>query len=174
LQKAKLPPLGNVDLYAAQNVRTHTVGTKAGTPLVNGAAQNVTYDGTNAQNLVTNGWTASAPRLKKGDVFTIAGVFAVNPVSKLDVAVSSTVRGERRYLLGRRGQCDDQHFARDHHHGRVSDRDGGSGLQRGDYRPRHGLDRLQRKHGVPPRRLRAVHGPDGAARGRGQGVSGDL
>jgi hypothetical protein len=65
------------------NVRSHTVGTKAGTPLVNGASQSVTYaavKSTNQQNLVTDGWTASSAVLKRGDVFTIAGVFAVNPV----------------------------------------------------------------------------------------------
>ncbi len=65
------------------NVRSHTVGTKAGTPLVNGASQSVAYSAvksTNQQNLVTDGWTASSAVLKRGDVFTIAGVFAVNPV----------------------------------------------------------------------------------------------
>jgi hypothetical protein len=85
LTKAKLPMVGGVDLYAAQNIKTHTVGTKAGTPLVNGASQISTYlatKNTNTQNIVTDGWTASSAILKAGDVFTIAGVFAVNPVSK--------------------------------------------------------------------------------------------
>lgn len=59
-----------------QNVGTHTTGQQGGTPLVNGASQTGT-------SLITNGWTASAAnRLKAGDVFTIAGVFAVNPVTK--------------------------------------------------------------------------------------------
>src|SRR6185295_19470105 len=68
-----------------QNVRTHTVGTKAGTPLINGGSQATTYAASganNAQSLITDGWTASSAILKQGDVFTIAGVFAVNPVSK--------------------------------------------------------------------------------------------
>jgi P22 coat protein - gene protein 5 len=82
IERARLPMVGNVDLYETQNVRTHTVGTKAGTPLVNGASQTTTYDGNNTQNLVTDGWTASSAILKAGDVFTIAGVFAVNPVTK--------------------------------------------------------------------------------------------
>lgn len=85
LQRAKLPMLGNVDPYMTQNVPGHTTGTKAGTPLVNGAAQNVTYDtvkNTYTQSLITDGWTASTAALKQGDVFTIAGVYAVNPVSK--------------------------------------------------------------------------------------------
>lgn len=59
-----------------QNIYTHTVGPLGGTPLVNGASQT-------GSSLITDGWTASAAsRLKKGDVFTIAGVYAVNPVSK--------------------------------------------------------------------------------------------
>lgn len=59
--------------YEDVNVFPHTVGPLGGTPLVNGASQT-------GSSLVTNGWTAAAAnRLKKGDVFTIAGVFAVNP-----------------------------------------------------------------------------------------------
>ncbi len=72
-------------LYSSQNVATHTVGVATGAPVVNGAAQNVTYAnavGSNwSQSLVTSGWTVSTTGiLKAGDVFTIAGVFAVNPV----------------------------------------------------------------------------------------------
>lgn len=81
LQAAKLPGLGNTEIYQSANVRNHTVGTKAGTPLVNGAAQNVTYDSVKAtyqHSLITDGWTASSAILKQGDVFTIAGVYAVN------------------------------------------------------------------------------------------------
>ena len=59
-----------------QNVVRHVVGPLGGTPLVNGASQT-------GSNLVTNGWTAAAAsRLKKGDVFTLAGVFAVNPQNR--------------------------------------------------------------------------------------------
>lgn len=69
---------GNVAMD--QNIPTHTVGTKAGTPLMNGA----TAEG--ATQLVTDGWTASSAILKQGDIITIANVYAVNPVSgaKLD------------------------------------------------------------------------------------------
>lgn len=80
--------VGNVatfDMYASQNVRTHTVGPLGGTPLVNGGAQGITYaaavGSTWSQSLITDGWTAAAAaRVRQGDVFTIAGVFAVNPV----------------------------------------------------------------------------------------------
>lgn len=83
---ARLGPIGDVDTYMSQNVPTHVVGVATGTPLVNGASQNVTYDtvkDTYQQSLITDGWTNSTTGiLKKGDVFTIAGVFAVNPVTK--------------------------------------------------------------------------------------------
>lgn len=59
-----------------QNVAVHQVGPLGGTPAVNGAGQT-------GSSLVTNGWTAAAAlRLKAGDTFTIAGVFAVNPQSR--------------------------------------------------------------------------------------------
>lgn len=65
-----------------QNVAMHTVGALGGTPLVNGAGQ-VTAVWAETQSLVTDGWSNSITGLlKKGDVFTIANVFAVNPQSK--------------------------------------------------------------------------------------------
>lgn len=78
--------LGGVDNFMSQNVKTHTVGVATGTPLVNGASQNVTYDSvkdTYQQTLATDGWTNSTTGIvKAGDVFTIADVYAVNPVTK--------------------------------------------------------------------------------------------
>lgn len=66
-----------------QNTRTHTVGPLGGTPLVNGAASGITTGWTQTGTLVTDGWTAAAAsRVKAGDVFTIAGVYAVNPENK--------------------------------------------------------------------------------------------
>jgi len=88
-RKGSLGMVGDVDLYMTQNVVTHTVGSTAGTPLVNGASQNVTYATAKAtesvpgtQTLITDGWTASGAVIKEGDVFTIASVFAVNPITK--------------------------------------------------------------------------------------------
>lgn len=63
------------DWYASQNVNRHTVGAHGGTPLVNGATQTGT-------SLVTDGWTNSAAILNKGDVFTIAGVYKLNPANQ--------------------------------------------------------------------------------------------
>jgi hypothetical protein len=85
-RQGSLGMIGGVDTYMDQNVPTHTVGAYGGTPLVAGAGQVSTYENvkdSNAQTLNTDGWTASvAGLLKAGDIFTIAGVFAVNPVTK--------------------------------------------------------------------------------------------
>jgi len=85
-RNGELGMIGGVSTMMSQVVPTHTVGPLGGTPLVNGASQNVTYDtakNTWAQSLITDGWTAAAAnRLKQGDVFTIAGVFMVNSKTK--------------------------------------------------------------------------------------------
>ena len=67
--------LGVDSWYEDQNVAKHTTGTfTASTPLVNGAGQT-------GSTLVVDGWASGATSLKKGDIFTVAGVFQVNPVS---------------------------------------------------------------------------------------------
>ncbi|MBD3844261.1 hypothetical protein IED13_01025 [Bosea sp. SSUT16] len=85
-RKGSIGEIGGLDTYQAQNIPTHTVGPLGGTPLVNGGSQNVTYASvkdTGQQTLITDGWTAAAAaRVVQGDVFTIAGVYDVNPVTK--------------------------------------------------------------------------------------------
>jgi hypothetical protein len=59
-----------------QLVASRTVGTQGGTPLVNGASQTGT-------SLITDGWSNSITNvLQAGDIFTVAGVYAVNPITK--------------------------------------------------------------------------------------------
>lgn len=75
--------IAGLETYRSQNVVNHTVGAHGGSPLVNGANQNTTYaatKNTNSQNLVTDGWSNNTAVLKAGDVITINGVKAVNPV----------------------------------------------------------------------------------------------
>jgi hypothetical protein len=68
--------MGVDEWYWDPNVPTHTTGTfTASTPLVNSAGQT-------GSTVTTSGWGTYA--LKAGDVFTIAGVNAVNPVSYID------------------------------------------------------------------------------------------
>lgn len=58
-----------------QNTPIMTVGPLGGTPTMSSVA------GQTGASILTTGWTASGVRLNKGDVFTLAGVFAVNPQS---------------------------------------------------------------------------------------------
>jgi hypothetical protein len=74
-EKGVMGMAGGFKWMMDQNIQVHTVGAYAGIPLVNGAAQS-------GATLTTDGWTSGASALKKGDVFTIAGVFSVNPLSK--------------------------------------------------------------------------------------------
>ena len=83
LQKAKIPILGNVDPYITQTISSLTTGTRTN-GAVNGASQAVTYlavKSTYQQTLNIDGVGASAT-VKQGEVFTIAGVYAVNPRTK--------------------------------------------------------------------------------------------
>lgn len=86
LRAATIGDIAGFSNYQSVHVPVHTVGAHGGTPLVNGGAQATTYaasGATNSQSLVTDGWTNSVTGiLKAGDVITIAGVFAINPVSK--------------------------------------------------------------------------------------------
>jgi hypothetical protein len=84
-RRGQIGEVGGIDTFKSQNAPTFTTGPMGGTPIVNGANQNTTYDltGVNTQSLITSGWTAAASsRVVVGDVFTIAGVFDVNPVTK--------------------------------------------------------------------------------------------
>ena len=83
-RKGSIGEIAGLETFRSQNIASHTVGAYGGSPLVNGASQNVTYaasKSTNSQSLVTDGWTADTTGiLKAGDVITIAGVYAMNPV----------------------------------------------------------------------------------------------
>lgn len=73
------------DTFRTQNFISHVCGARAATGgAVNGANQGTTYDlagGPNEQTLNVDGFANSlAGAFKKGDVFTLAGVFAVNPI----------------------------------------------------------------------------------------------
>lgn len=88
-RNGELGMLAGISTAMDQNIRTHTNGAAAGGGLVNGANQNVTYatsKDTNTQTLITDDWTSSTT-FKAGDVFTIADVYAVNPVSKQSTGV---------------------------------------------------------------------------------------
>ena len=67
---------GGWDWYEDVNIPAHTVGPLGGTPTVTGGGQT-------GSNLLTGGWTnAVGVRLNRGDVFTIQGVYSVNPQNR--------------------------------------------------------------------------------------------
>lgn len=83
-RKGSLGEVAGLDVMMSQNVNTFTAGTRTnGT--VNGANQEVTYSGSQAntytQTLSVTGLGASTT-IAAGEVFIIANVFAVNPVTK--------------------------------------------------------------------------------------------
>ncbi len=85
--KGNLPEVAGIMPYETQNAPTHTNGNFAGTVLVDLSitAATTTYDAvknTNTQTIHLDGFTAATAALKKGDVFTIDGVYAVNSVTK--------------------------------------------------------------------------------------------
>lgn len=94
LEEARMGYYARMDTYMGQSIKVHTVGVATGTPLVNGADQDTTYalsKTTNSQSLITDGWTAdTAGILTEGDVFTIAGVYAVNPNTKASTGALQT------------------------------------------------------------------------------------
>lgn len=77
ITRGYLGTIANLSLYMDQNVSRHLNGTftTSATPLMNGSTSS------GATQIVTNGWNASSSTVKVGDVFTIAGVYAVNPQS---------------------------------------------------------------------------------------------
>lgn len=89
IEKAKLPMVGGVQPYVSQNVINLTVGsrTAASAAQVDGASQNVTYDDvrtTFSQTLNLKNMT-EGHTIKRGEVFSIANVNAVNPRSKVSL-----------------------------------------------------------------------------------------
>ncbi len=87
LEKAKLPTVGDVDMYMSQNVQTHTNGvwsSAATLASINGGTLSTTYataKDTWTMSLTVNGLTNSTGTVAVGDVITIASVFAVNTIT---------------------------------------------------------------------------------------------
>ena len=74
--KGYLANIANFEIFLDQNVQSQTVGAYAGSPQVSGSGQT-------GASLNTKGWSNSISGLLNiGDVFTIAGVYAVNPQNR--------------------------------------------------------------------------------------------
>lgn len=94
IEEASVGRYGRFDIFESNSLATHTVGVASGTPLVNGATQNVTYAASGdawTQSLITDGWTNdTADILLAGDVITIAGVNSVNRRTRVDTGALQT------------------------------------------------------------------------------------
>ncbi len=86
-RRGQLGEIAAVDTYMSQNVPSHTTGSRVGSILVDLSitTNTISYDDvkdTWVQTIHIDALTNATDTVKKGDVFTIAGVYAVNPVTK--------------------------------------------------------------------------------------------
>lgn len=84
-RKGSLGMLGGVDTYMSQNVPTHTTGSDVTTVTVNQAVTTSTTTYASVKDTMEQTITIAGGTLNAGDVFTIADVNAVNPVTKQDL-----------------------------------------------------------------------------------------
>ncbi len=84
-----LGQIGGVETFMAQNVPTLTTGSRTGggTSAINASitTSTITYESvkdTNQQTISVGSFTGATDTVKAGEIFTIAGVYAVNPVTK--------------------------------------------------------------------------------------------
>jgi len=75
IKEASIGRAAKFNIFGAQNVQTHTKGDWAGVPLVAGAGQT-------GLTLNVDGFNAAGQVLSQGDVITLAGVYAVNPITR--------------------------------------------------------------------------------------------
>ena len=73
--------IGGVDTYMSQNVPAHITGADA-SGTVNQSITTSTTAYADVKDTMTQSITVASLDLNAGDVFTIAGVYAVNPVTK--------------------------------------------------------------------------------------------
>lgn len=86
-RQGSLGNLAGVDVFQSQNVPTLTTGSRSGSILVNGSytASTISYQAvkdTMTQTIGMDAFGGATQTISAGEVFTIAGVYAVNPVTK--------------------------------------------------------------------------------------------
>lgn len=86
-REGSLGKIGGVDTMMSQNVQSITTGTRSGSPLVDLSitTSTITYAAvkdTMTQTIHIDTLGGATDTIKAGEVFTIAGVFDVNPVTK--------------------------------------------------------------------------------------------
>lgn len=86
-REGDLGKIGGVNTKMSQNVQSLTMGTRSGSTLVNGSitSATVSYDNvknTMLQTIGVDAFGGATQTFKAGEIITIAGVYAVNPVTK--------------------------------------------------------------------------------------------
>ena len=84
-RNGSLGMIGGVDTYMSQNVPTHTTGSDFTTVTVNQSVTTSTIAYTDVKTTMQQTITIAGGNFNAGDVFTIADVNAVNPVTKADL-----------------------------------------------------------------------------------------
>ena len=87
-RKGDLGRIGGVDTFMSQNVQSITTGNRSGSILIDLSITTATMDyaavkDTMIQTIHMDAFTGATDTVKAGEVFTIAGVYAVNPVTKV-------------------------------------------------------------------------------------------
>lgn len=84
ITKGYLGTIANLSIYMDQNIKTHTTGafTTSATPLIDATAPV-----SGATTFSTDGWNSSSSTVKAGDIFTVATVNQVNPMSGASTGV---------------------------------------------------------------------------------------
>lgn len=81
-REGSLGRIAGVETFEAQNVPTHVVGSDVTTVTINGAITASTISYANVKDTMLQTITIAGGTLNPGDVFEIADVYAVNPVTK--------------------------------------------------------------------------------------------
>jgi hypothetical protein len=86
-RKGNTGMVAGTDLYMTQNVATHTTGSRSGSILIDLSITSSTISyadvkDTNVQTIHIDALGGATQTIKAGDVFTIDGVYDVNPVTK--------------------------------------------------------------------------------------------
>ena len=89
-RRGRIGPVAGIDTYMSQNCPTHTGGSRTTSDLVNESIVDGTHTWANSKDstyktMGVDGMSGATDTVKKGDIFTVAGLNAVNPVSKANL-----------------------------------------------------------------------------------------
>lgn len=98
VRKGYLGTIAQMDFLMDQNIQTHTCGSRTAT------GGTLTATATEASSTIAITGAGNAKTVKKGDVFTVAGSYAVNPVSRQSTGVLKQFVAAADVTLGSSGE----------------------------------------------------------------------